>query len=341
MKNASFTDEDMLRALYITDEIRLEDGRLMIQVPEQGPTNLVGMKVDYDIKGNGPDPIVRGGKKVTTSALEALRKAEHRRSRESTRRSSKAPSLLPTSSTPRAARSFSKPTTRSRLRNCRRSSKPASTSFSVFFPERDDVGPVLSLTLKKDVITKPVDALLEIYRKMRPGDPPTVQTAYRLLEAMFFDPRKFDFSRVGRLKFNIKMGKPERDRIDDPLLSAHDFYEVVSYVLKMRKNPSEYQADDIDHLGNRRVRAVGELLENQFRIGLERMERAIKEKMSIHQEMQTTMPRDLINAKPVTAAVREFFGSSQLVAVHGPDESALGDHAQAPSVGTRTGRSFA
>ena len=96
------------------------------------------------------------------------------------------------------------------------------------------------------------------------------------------------------------------------MLTAHDFYEVVSYVLKMRKNPSEYQADDIDHLGNRRVRAVGELLENQFRIGLERMERAIKEKMSIHQEMQTTMPRDLINAKPVTAAVREFFGSSQL-----------------------------
>ena len=162
------------------------------------------------------------------------------------------------------------------------------------------------------MITKPVDALLEIYRKMRPGDPPTVQTAYKLLEAMFFDPRKFDFSRVGRLKFNIKMGKPERDRINDPLLSAEDFYEVVAYLLKMRKNPSEYQADDIDHLGNRRVRAVGELLENQFRIGLERMERAIKEKMSIHQEMQTTMPRDLINAKPVTAAVREFFGSSQL-----------------------------
>ena len=109
----------------------------------------------------------------------------------------------------------------------------------------------------------------------------------------------------------------------------------------MRKNPSEYQADDIDHLGNRRVRAVGELLENQFRIGLERMERAIKEKMSIHQEMQTTMPRDLINAKPVTAAVREFFGSQSAFAVHGPDESAFGDHAQASTFGTRTGRSFA
>ena len=211
----------------------------------------------------------------------------------------------------------------------------------MFFPERDDVGAVLSQTLKKDVITKPVDALLEIYRKMRPGDPPTVQTAYRLLEAMFFDPRKFDFSRVGRLKFNIKMGKPERDRIDDPLLSAKDFYEVVAYVLKMRKNPSEYQADDIDHLGNRRVRAVGELLENQFRIGLERMERAIKEKMSIHQEMQTTMPRDLINAKPVTAAVREFFGSSPTLTVHGPDQPAFGNYAQTPTVGAGTGRTFA
>ena len=93
-------------------------------------------------------------------------------------------------------------------------------SFPVFFPERDDVGVVISQTLKKDTITKPVDALLEIYRKMRPGDPPTVQTAYRLLEGMFFDPRKFDFSRVGRLKFNIKMGKPERDRIEDPLASG-------------------------------------------------------------------------------------------------------------------------
>src|SRR5438046_2245503 len=189
---------------------------------------------------------------------------------------------------------------------------------TLFFPEGDDVGTVNSQTLKKDTVTKPVDALSENLLKKRPGDPPTVQTAYRLLEGMFFDPRKFDFSRVGRLKFNIKMGKPEMGRIDDPLLAAKDFFEVVSYVLKMRKNPVDeqkrpiYQADDIDHLGNRRVRAVGELLENQFRIGLERMERAIKEKMSIHQEMQTTMPRDLINAKPVTAAVREFFGSSQL-----------------------------
>ena len=310
VKNAVFSDEDMLRALYVTDEVRIEDGNLMMQVPEGGPSSLVGMKVDFDIKGR-TEPIVRSGKKVTATALEALRKANigEVEIEPSQFEGAFALSDIVNKESGEVLLEANNEITAAKLQEI---SEAGIDSFSVFFPERDDIGSILSLTLKKDVITKPVDALLEIYRKMRPGDPPTVQTAYRLLDAMFFDPRKFDFSRVGRLKFNIKMGKPERDRIDDPLLTAHDFYEVVSYVLKMRKNPSEYQSDDIDHLGNRRVRAVGELLENQFRIGLERMERAIKEKMSIHQEMQTTMPRDLINAKPVTAAVREFFGSSQL-----------------------------
>src|SRR6185295_95085 len=208
VKNASFADEDILRALYVTDEIKVEKGKLMIQVPDQGATSLVGMKVDFEIKGRGPDPIVRAGKKVTSSALEGLRKANIGEVEMETSQFEGAYALSEIV-------------------------EGGIDSFSVFFPERDDIGSILAQTLKKDVITKPVDALLEIYRKMRPGDPPTVQTAYKLLEAMFFDPRKFDFSRVGRLKFNIKMGKPERDRINDPLLSANDFYEVVSYVLKM------------------------------------------------------------------------------------------------------------
>jgi len=179
---------------------------------------------------------------------------------------------------------------------------------AVFFPERDDIGVVLSLTLRKDTIKTTQEALIEIYRKLRPGDPPTLETATALFEGMFFDARKYDFSRVGRLKFNIKLdlSTPLERRI----LEKDDFYGVISYLLKLRKNIG--QVDDIDHLGNRRVRAVGELLENQFRIGLVRMERAIKEKMSVYQEMVTAMPHDLINAKPVIAAVREFFGSSQL-----------------------------
>jgi DNA-directed RNA polymerase subunit beta len=128
---------------------------------------------------------------------------------------------------------------------------------------------------------------------------------------MFFDPRKYDFSRVGRLKFNIKLFEnQDATSLEQRTLDPNDFYATIKYLLKLRKNIGA--VDDIDHLGNRRVRAVGELLENQFRIGLVRMERAIKEKMSVYQEMSTAMPHDLVNAKPVMAAIREFFGSSQL-----------------------------
>jgi len=185
------------------------------------------------------------------------------------------------------------------------------TSFEVFFPERDDVGNIITNTLRRDSVRKPEEALIEIYRKLRPGDPPTLDTATALFEGMFFDPRKYDFSRVGRLKFNIKLYENQSpEGLDKRTLTPEDFYGTIRYLLKLRKNIGN--VDDIDHLGNRRVRAVGELMENQFRIGLVRMERAIKEKMSVYQEMSTAMPHDLINAKPVMAAIREFFGSSQL-----------------------------
>ncbi|MFQ5664050.1 MAG: DNA-directed RNA polymerase subunit beta [Terriglobia bacterium] len=181
----------------------------------------------------------------------------------------------------------------------------------LFFPERDDVGIVLSHTLKKDNLRTPQEALIEIYRKLRPGDPPTLETATSLFQGMFFDARKYDFSRVGRLKFNIKLGL--NTALEKRTLERRDFIEAIKYLLKMRRNPEgRYVPDDIDHLGNRRVRSVGELLENQFRIGLVRMERAIKERMSVSQEIATAMPHDLVNAKPVMAAIREFFGSSQL-----------------------------
>ena len=178
----------------------------------------------------------------------------------------------------------------------------------IFFPEKDEIGSVLSQTLKKDPIQKHEEALIEIYRRLRPGDPPTLDSSRNLFENMFFNAQKYDFSRVGRLKLNtkLKLNTP----LDERVLHPKDFYQVIRYLLKLRKNPA--LIDDIDHLGNRRVRSVGELLENQFRIGLVRMERAIKEKMSVYQEMATAMPHDLINAKPVMAAIREFFGSSQL-----------------------------
>ena len=165
-------------------------------------------------------------------------------------------------------------------------------------------------TLRKDTLKTPEEALVEIYRRLRPGDPPTVESSRALFEGMFFDAQRYDFSRVGRLKFNTKLGVRELPRSTARILQAEDFFRVVEQFLKLRSNPADL--DDIDHLGNRRVRSVGELLENQFRIGLVRMERAIKEKMSVYQEMTTAMPHDLINAKPVMAAIQEFFGSSQL-----------------------------
>ncbi len=310
IKEASFSNSDILRSFYASDEIQIKGGKLYVQIRETGDSNLIGMYSEEEIKGKD-ESIVRAGKKITTSALRDMRKIGVKEVEVSHTNFENAFALddVVNIETGEVLLEANSEISTAKLQEIIESGV---ANFTVFFPETSNIGAVLSQTLRKDTISKPVDALLEIYRKMRPGDPPTVATAYKLIEGMFFDARRFDLSRVGRLKFNIKMGRPERDRISDPLLSAHDFVEVVGYMLRMKKDYENYQQDDIDHLGNRRVRAVGELLENQFRIGLERMERAIKEKMSIQQEMHTTMPRDLVNAKPVTAAVREFFGSSQL-----------------------------
>jgi len=179
--------------------------------------------------------------------------------------------------------------------------------FQVLFIDNLNVGPFLRDTLMADKIASPEEAIMEIYRRLRPGDPPTLETATNLFVNLFFNPERYDLSKVGRLKLNYKFG------IDEPLeqavLTKKDVLEVVRYLIDLKNGKGAI--DDIDHLGNRRVRAVGELLENQYRIGLVRMERAIKERMSL-QEIETLMPHDLINAKPVTAVIKEFFGSSQL-----------------------------
>ncbi len=182
------------------------------------------------------------------------------------------------------------------------------TDVELFFPDWDLCGSILSNTLVKDNTTNAKEALIEVYRRMRPGDPPTLESARSLFYGMFFDAKRYDFSRVGRFKFNIKLDSDVS--VDQKTLSADDFYRVVQYLLRLHRDVG--QVDDIDNLGNRRVRTVGELLENQFRVGLVRMERAIKEKMSVHQDIDSAMPHDLINSKPVIAAIKEFFGSSQL-----------------------------
>ncbi len=177
----------------------------------------------------------------------------------------------------------------------------------VLFTEEQPGGGPLRMTLAQDKLDTPENAIIEIYRRLRPGDPPTAETATTFFNNLFFNPERYDLSKVGRLKLNHKL------KIDVPLeqgtLRREDILEVVRYLVDLKGGNG--QIDDIDHLGNRRVRAVGELVENQFRIGLVRMERAIKERMSL-QDIETLMPQELVNYKPASAVIKEFFGSSQL-----------------------------
>ena len=298
------SNEEILRHFYQVERLNLRDGRLFWNVSE----GLVARKLSKEIRNPKTDELMVGAHRrigdaqykelgkahvneveVTTADLDgaiAVGELVNRQTGEVLLESNKAMSAE--TWTALAAAGI--------------------TEVDVCFPEHDPVGSVIVRTLEKDGIRSSKEALIEIYRKLRPGDPPTVDTAQALFHGMFFDPRKYDFSRVGRLKFNIKLdlGTPLEKRT----LDTGDFVAAIKYLLKLKQNVGT--VDDIDHLGNRRVRAVGELLENQFRIGLVRMERAIKEKMSVYQEMSTAMPHDLVNAKPVMAAIREFFGSSQL-----------------------------
>jgi DNA-directed RNA polymerase subunit beta len=178
----------------------------------------------------------------------------------------------------------------------------------VLFIDNLNVGPYLRDTLVMDKIETPEEAVMEIYRRVRPGDQPTPESAINLFQnVLFFNPERYDLSKVGRLKLNSKFSLEEP--LENQILTKRDILETIRYLIDLKNGKGT--TDDIDHLGNRRVRAVGELLENQYRIGLVRMERAIKERMSL-QEIETLMPHDLINAKPVTAVIKEFFGSSQL-----------------------------
>jgi DNA-directed RNA polymerase subunit beta len=181
------------------------------------------------------------------------------------------------------------------------------TEFKILYTDRINVGTYLRDTLVQDKVSTQDEALIEIYRRLRPGDPPTLETAKLLFDGLFFDSTKYDLSKVGRLKINHKFSF--NTSIENTTLTKEDILAVVKYLVDLKNGKG--QIDDIDHLGNRRVRAVGELLENQFRVGLVRMERAIRERMSL-QDVETLMPHDLINAKPVAAVVKEFFGSSQL-----------------------------
>src|SRR5262249_26190364 len=304
-KSTILSDEEILAQFYdIEDVLGFEDGNAWVKVH---PEASVGVKVADDVRPpKHREPIVQAGKVLNAKLVEKLVEANVEKipvRAEALVGRRTASKIVDSESGEVLVGSNAEIT--SPVLSQLMSRRVAPFKLLVVIPGKVDAS--MYETLARDHVKNPDEALVEIYRKLRPGDPPTVESARALFRGMFMDPRRYDLARVGRFMINKKL------QIDAPLsiktLRSEDIVAVIKHLLmvKLGSKPT----DDIDHLGNRRVRSVGELLENQFRVGLTRMERAVKERMSIS-DITNLMPHDLINAKPVSAVVKEFFGSSQL-----------------------------
>jgi DNA-directed RNA polymerase subunit beta len=303
LKALGYSNEDLLRTFYPIETITIKAKGVM------RPLNkiLVGTRVMEAIFApDSKDPVVKEGNKITRVAIKKLEAAGVK--------------MIPIKKEELIGRITLKdiidPETGELIVESNESISEEALerimglkldSLELLFIDNLHYLPSLKDTLLTDKVANQEQALAEIYKKLRPGEPPTKTAAKDLFDALFFAPKRYDLSPVGRLKINKRL------KVDIPLettvLTDKDIVEIVRNLLALRTGKGE--VDDIDHLGNRRVRSVGELLENQFRIGLVRMERAIREKMTLS-ELEEAMPHDLVNAKPVMASVKEFFGSSQL-----------------------------
>jgi len=304
LRALGMTAEGLLNYFYRKDTILL-DSRRAAKVFK--PDQLVGVRATKDVRHPGTnDLLVKEGRKFTRAALKQLEAAGI----------DQIPIALEEAVGRVAAHDVVYPATKEVLVECNQEISQellnllidrGVSAVEVLFIDDSHIGPSLRNTLLQDKISSPEEAIIEIYRRLRPGDPPTLEAATLFFHNLFFNPERYNLSRVGRLKLNHKL------RLNAPIeqgtLRREDILEVVRYLVELKNGNGV--TDDIDHLGNRRVRAVGELVENQFRIGLVRMERAVKERMSL-QDVETLMPQELVNYKPVSAALKEFFGSSQL-----------------------------
>lgn len=303
LKALGYTNEDLLKIFYPTEEIRIRNKNFLRKVSEI----LVGVKVSSNIVDKKADEVIlREGGKITKAILkkmESFKITEIPISREDLVGRVTLKTVIDKTTGEVIVKGNEK-ITEANIENILKS---GIETIEVLFIDGVHILPTLRETLLADKVNTPEESVIEIYRKLRPGEPPTPAMAKVLFNNLFFSPKHYDLSSVGRLKLNRRLNL--NIPLDKTVLTPEDLIEVIRYLLNLRAGKGE--VDDIDHLGNRRVRSVGELLENQFRIGLVRMERAIKERMNLL-DLNVSMPHDLINAKPVTAAVKEFFGSSQL-----------------------------
>jgi len=304
LKAFGYSSDDLLKMYYPVEEIRVVKGKLLRKLD---PEVHHGLKCSSEVTEKGSkEPLVREGAKLTKVLIARLRAAGVKE--------------IPVTATELVGRAvlteLVDPVTKEKILDKNQRLMPGMVekilashveSFKVIYLDTATATPVILDTLEVERTGSKEEAMVEIYKRLRPGETPSVETAKVLFDNLFNNPKRYDLSPVGRLKLNKKLG------LDLPLeqrtLTAQDIVEVIRYLVNLKMGKGEI--DDIDHLGNRRVRSVGELLENQFRLGLVRMERSIKERMNLL-DMETVLPHDLINAKPVVAAIKEFFSSSQL-----------------------------
>ncbi|MDI9571232.1 MAG: DNA-directed RNA polymerase subunit beta [Pseudomonadota bacterium] len=304
LKAMGNSTEFILEYFYNIETVFLDGDRFFLAVDN----SLLGEKAPEDIRDASGEVIVKKGRRINKPLLKKMTEASITRVAAS--EADVVGKIL--------SRDIMDPETGEVLLRCNEELTPEGLELlqernitEVRFIHLDEEMGNVSMreTLLADRIETMNDAIIEIYRRLRPSNPPTPETAQAFFRSLFFDPDTYDLSDVGRAKMNYKL------RLDVPtdvtVLRNEDILAAVKYLIDLKNGVGECTVDDIDHLGNRRVRSVGELIENQYRIGLVRMERAIKEKMSL-QDIETMMPHDLVNSKPVSAVVNEFFGSSQL-----------------------------
>ncbi len=304
LKAFGFSTDDLLKMYYPVEEIRVSKGKLFRKLD---PEIHHGLKCSIEVTEKGSkEPIVREGARLTKTLIARVKAAGVKE--------------IPVNGAELVGRAvlteLMDPASKEKILDKNHKLSPPTIdkilasqveSFKVIYLDTVTATPVILDTLEVERTVSKEEAMVEIYKRLRPGETPSIETARVLFENLFHNSKRYDLSPVGRLKLNKKLG------LDLPLeqrtLTAQDIVEVIRYLVNLKMGKGEI--DDIDHLGNRRVRSVGELLENQFRVGLVRMERSIKERMNLL-DMETVLPHDLINAKPVVAAIKEFFSSSQL-----------------------------
>ncbi len=303
LKALGYTNEDLLKIFYPVEHIHIKDGKITRELSEV----LIGVRAPETI--NLPktgELIVKEGGKITRASYKKLISSGIKEIA-LLKKDLKSRITLKDIVDPTTGEIIVESNEELSEDNVEKILKLGIETLELLFIDNIHYLPSLRDTLLTDKVTTEQDALIEIYKKLKPGEPPTLRDAKELFNGLFFDPKRYDLSPVGRLKINKRLG------IEIPLetkvLTDKDIIEIVRYLLILRSGKGE--VDDIDHLGNRRIRSVGELIENQFRIGLVRMEKAVREKMTLT-DLEEATPHDLINAKPVIAAVKEFFGSSQL-----------------------------